>query len=131
MDEIERTVRCPRGADPFGKRTQRVEEASGGFRTKYRILGLSPSFSTSDRGEYPAIATSRMTTLLTADATAAQLDDRILDAVHRWHVRGEAIDDTAFNALALDIFRYQAGTCEPYGRFARARGFSPSELPAG
>jgi hypothetical protein len=71
-----------------------------------------------------------MTKLAPADAAAYQLDERILDAVHRWHARGETIDDAAFNALALDVFRYQARNCAPYGRFASARGFSPSAPPA-
>jgi hypothetical protein len=70
-----------------------------------------------------------LTTLPDAESTAALLDERILDAIHRWHIRGESIDDAAFNALALDIFRYQARNCAPYGRFATARGFSPANPP--
>jgi hypothetical protein len=62
-------------------------------------------------------------------ATAA-LDDRIMAAIHAWHTRGETLDEAAFNALAIDIFRYQAGANAPYGRFAKMRGFS-AEAPPG
>jgi hypothetical protein len=60
----------------------------------------------------------------------AELDDRILAAIRDWHIHGTTLDEAAFNALALDIFRYQADANIPYSRFAKSRGFSPDRPPA-
>lgn len=37
------------------------------------------------------------------------------------------LDDEAFDALALRVFRHQAGANPVYGRYARARGVSPDD----
>jgi hypothetical protein len=55
--------------------------------------------------------------------SAAGLDDRILETIRAWHETGAALDDAAFDRLALDLYAYQFATNAPYRRFAEAAGF--------
>lgn len=62
---------------------------------------------------------------------AALLDERILAAVAAWRVGGaDDPADGSFDQLARDLFCYQVAHNEPYGRFARARGFDERRAPA-
>jgi hypothetical protein len=55
----------------------------------------------------------------------ASLDARVLD----WMREAEpAHDEVRFEALALDLFRFQFEHCPPYGRFCARRGRTPSSV---
>jgi hypothetical protein len=62
---------------------------------------------------------------------AHALDARILAAIHLRQPADDALGDAAFERLALDLFAYQIETNGPYGRYAAARGYSASNMPAG
>ena len=62
-----------------------------------------------------------------AGASPQTLDARILAAIGAWHADGSALDDGAFDALALALYRYQVATNAPYARFAAAAGFAARE----
>jgi len=62
-----------------------------------------------------------------AGASPQTLDARILAAIGAWHADGSALDDGAFDALALSLYRYQVATNAPFARFAAAAGFAERE----
>lgn len=53
----------------------------------------------------------------------------ILEVIERWHATGAALDDAAFNELALAVFSYQLERNAPYARYCAARGVSLDALP--
>ncbi len=57
------------------------------------------------------------------------LDARILAAIARWHGTGDALDDAAFDALALEVFDYQLRYNAPYARYCASLGISTSSPP--
>ena len=57
-----------------------------------------------------------------SDPARKRLDERLLD----WMREAEPQHDEArFDAIALDVFRFQFEHCEPYRRFCEARGATP------
>ncbi len=62
-------------------------------------------------------------------AESEALDGEILGVIARWHERGEAPDDEAFNDLALRLFDYQLRYNAPYARYCARRGVTASSPP--
>ena len=62
---------------------------------------------------------------------ARALDDRILAAIARWHADGTLLEDDAFEALALDLCRYQLAANAPYARFAATLDVTLDHPPTG
>ena len=60
---------------------------------------------------------------------AQVLDRAILEWIAAW-AKSAAQTEDEFNALALRIFSYQLRHNVPYAKFAAARGYGPSRLPA-
>lgn len=61
---------------------------------------------------------------------SAALDARILAVIDRWHDAGEALDDAAFESLALNLFEYQMRYNLPYARYCARFGISAASPPA-
>jgi hypothetical protein len=60
-----------------------------------------------------------------ADPTRAKLDARLL----AWMGETEdSEDETRFEELALELFSHQFERCEPFARFCRSRGCTPSSV---
>ncbi|MGC1380580.1 MAG: hypothetical protein WA814_06105, partial [Candidatus Baltobacteraceae bacterium] len=57
------------------------------------------------------------------------LDAEILSLIDGWHRSGDAIDDRAFNDLALRLFAYQLKYNREYARYCAQLGVTPSSLP--
>lgn len=56
---------------------------------------------------------------MTYESESQAFDEEILSVIERWHERGETLDDSAFNDLALRLFAYQLRYNERYGRYCR------------
>ncbi|MDP9016721.1 MAG: hypothetical protein M3N19_00175 [Candidatus Eremiobacteraeota bacterium] len=58
------------------------------------------------------------------------LDADLLRIIHAWHKHGTALDDAAFNHLALRIFAYQLRYNGPYAQYCASLGITTHSLPA-
>jgi hypothetical protein len=71
---------------------------------------------------------------MTYSSESRALDVEILGVINAWHSRGEALDDAAFNDLALRLFAYQLRHNVPYARYCARLGVmdpeSWEEIPA-
>lgn len=68
------------------------------------------------------------------EAASAALDDEILRVIEGWRIHGLALDDGAFNDLALRLFAYQLRYNSPYARYCKRLGVTEprtwEEIPA-
>jgi hypothetical protein len=56
------------------------------------------------------------------------LDARILAVVQRWSTTNDALDDAAFDGLAIDLFEYQLRYNVPYSRYCASLGIGVADV---
>lgn len=66
---------------------------------------------------------------MTYESESQALDGEILSVIEAWHRRGETLQDSAFNDLALRLLAYQLRYNAPYARYCARLGITASALP--